>query len=107
MATEFDQIGWSIAFSLLSIFIYLALCGVRRKVPGLTHAVMIAMSCSGFFAAVLLGVTAYGVPPEELGVLKEQKAGILLGALAMGWASVVSACTSVVSPLVSPAASVE
>lgn len=107
MAIEFDQVGWSIAFSLFCIFVYLALCGARRKAPGLTHAVMIAMSCSSVIAAILLGVTAYGAPPEELGVLREQKAGILLGALAMGWASVVSACTSVISPLVSPVASVE
>ncbi|MGY4489756.1 hypothetical protein [Pseudomonas sp. TE3610] len=100
MAIEIDPLRWSVGLSLSFILIYIVLCGYRRQVPTLTHVVMVAMSCASAVAAVLLGVTTYAAPVEDLGVLRDQKPGILLGALAMAWASVVSAWTSVVSPLV-------
>jgi len=59
---------------------------------------MIAMSCSSVVAAVLLGITTYSASTDELGVLNRQKADIL-GALAMAWASVMSACSTVALPL--------
>jgi len=60
---------------------------------------MIAMSCSSVVAAVLSGITTYSASTDELGVLNRQKADILQGALAMAWALVMSACSTVALPL--------
>ncbi|WP_397452730.1 hypothetical protein [Pseudomonas sp. NA-150] len=94
-----DQISCSILGSLMLIAIYLGLSLYHKQPPDLSHALIIAMSSSGVVAAVALGSLTYFSEPENLGVLKDQKASILIGTLAMTWVSVVSAYSSVMHPL--------
>ncbi|WP_249675602.1 hypothetical protein [Pseudomonas abieticivorans] len=94
----FDQISWSIGSSLFFIVLYLVRSMLYRCKPDLTHAVIIAMSCSSVVAAISLGTLTYLSVPEDLGVLRGQKASILIGALVMTWASAMSAYSSVMHP---------
>jgi hypothetical protein len=93
-----DQISCSVVSSLLFISVYLGLSFRYKQRPELAHAVIIAMSCSGVVAAIGLGTLAYFSPPEALGVLRDSKASILIGTLAMTWVSIASMIASVLHP---------
>jgi hypothetical protein len=93
-----DQTSCSVASSLFFIAIYLALSVHHRQPPELTHAVIIAMSCSGVVAAVVLGNLTWFSAPEALGVLGSSKPSIFIGTLAMIWVSITSVSSSVLHP---------
>ena len=93
-----DQTSCSVVSSLLFIAIYLGLSVHHRQTPELAHAVIIAMSCSGVVAAIMLGNLTYFSSPEALGVLGNSKPSIFIGTLAMIWVSITSVNSSVQHP---------
>jgi len=93
-----DQTSCSVVSSLLFIAIYLGLSAHHRQAPELAHAVIIAMSCSGVVAAIVLGNLTYFSAPDALGVLGNSKPSIFIGTLAMIWVSITSVTSSVLHP---------
>lgn len=92
------QFQYSFFISVAAIAVYIASALFYRQTPDLTHALLIATSCSSAVAAVLAGVMAYTATPEQLGVLREHKAGVVTGTLALIWISVSATYKSLMHP---------
>lgn len=86
----FDQISCSIVIGSIGIMAYLALCFLRGQKPDLTHAITIALSCSGIISAIVLGWLSLTSLDSEMGVLSGQKLSLYLGALAIMWVSITT-----------------
>jgi len=93
-----DQFEYSFFISALLISVYIGSAFFYRQTPELTHALIIATSCSSAVAAVLVGLMTYAAPPEQLGVLREHKAGVATGTLALIWVSVSATYKSLMHP---------
>lgn len=92
------QFEYSFFTSVLLIALCLGSAAFYRQTPDLTHAMIIATSCSSAVAAVLVGVMTYTAAAEQLGVLREHKAGVATGTLALIWVSVSAAFKSLMHP---------
>lgn len=92
------QFEYSFFTSIVLISFYIGNAIFHRQTPDLTHAMIIATSCSSAVTAVLVGVMAYTTPAEQLGVLREHKAGVVTGTLALIWVSVSAAYKSLMHP---------
>jgi putative flippase GtrA len=92
------QFQFSFFIGVVAVAIYIASALFYRQTPDLTHALIIATSCSSTVGAVLAGVMTYAATPEQLGVLREHKAGVITGTLAMIWISVSATYKSLMHP---------
>lgn len=93
-----SQFDYSVICSVLFIVIYLAGACLHRQTPDLSHVVIITTACSSTVAAVFLGVMTYAATPDQLGILREHKASVMTGAVALIWVSLASACNSLLHP---------
>ncbi|NWD68055.1 hypothetical protein HX870_10650 [Pseudomonas gingeri] len=93
-----DQTDCSILGSLLLIACYLGRSLYYRQAAELTHAVILITASSSLVAAIALGSLTYFAHADELGILRNQKNSILVGALALSWVSVTTAYASLMHP---------
>lgn len=93
-----EQTSYSIIAGLILIAFYLGRSLYYRQPAELIHAVIIITACQGVVAAIALGSLTYFSGAHELGILREQKDSILVGALALTWVSVISAYSSLMQP---------
>jgi|GEM_PF-3265962 len=93
-----DQTRDSTIVGLILMAFYLARSLYHRQPAELTHAVIIITAAQGVVAAIALGSLAYFSSTDELGILREQKNSILVGALALTWVSVLAAYSSLMQP---------
>jgi hypothetical protein len=92
------QFEYSFLVSVLAIAVYLAAAIFHRQTPDLTQAMIIATSSTSAVAAVFVGVITYSTPSEQLGVLREHKAAVITGTLALIWVSFGAAYNSLMHP---------
>ncbi|NWB94747.1 hypothetical protein HX882_02440 [Pseudomonas gingeri] len=93
-----DQTDCSILGSLILIACYLGRSLYHRQAAELTHAVILITASSSLVAAIALGSLTYFAHADELGILRNQKNSILVGALALSWVSVTTAYASLMHP---------
>lgn len=76
-------IGGAILFMIYSIF-------WLKKVPTLNQVAVVLLACTGAIVGLNLGYLGLTVDDSQLGILKDQRVAVVLGALAVIWTSAES-----------------
>lgn len=70
--------------------VYLIFHAIKKKKPNLSHVAVIILSATAITVSLELGKVALMASTDELGILKEQRVPMVLGAIAVVWTSIES-----------------
>lgn len=98
MRVQIDSTQFLVIGGLIAIGIYLGASILARSIPDLKHGAALVVAWFTVVSVIDIALQVYQAEPQQLGILANQKAIILIGSGVMLWLAFGGIWTALTSP---------